>query len=148
MPSMISTRMSDKAYKVFVDTSSFVSLEDNKDPNHKKAIVLAQALFNQKAKLYTSSDIIGETLTVISRKLGKKASFMFYENYIKSGFTEIFIDSNLHEETREFFLKVRSKNISFIDCSSILAMKQQGITQIFSFDKDFITLGVELFRGK
>ncbi len=145
---MINTRTSNKPLKIFVDTSSFVSLEDNKDPNHNKAIALAHALFNQNAKLYTSSDIIGETLTVISRKLSKKASIIFYENYIKSGFTEIFIDSKLHEETREFFLKVRSKNISFIDCSSVIAMKQQGITQIFSFDKDFTTLGVKLFKAE
>jgi len=39
---------------------------------------------------------------------------------------------------------VSSKNISFIDCSSAVAMKRNKIKTIFSFDKDFKKLGVNL----
>ena len=131
--------------KIFVDTSSFVSLEDNNDPNHTKAIKRASLLHEQKSQLYTSSDVIAETLTVISMKLGKKAAKIFYEGYITSGFTEIFVERDLHQEVRKFFLNVKSKNISFIDCSNVVIMKKHGIAEIFSFDKDFKKLGVKLF---
>lgn len=134
--------------KVFVDTSSFVALQDDRDSNHKKAVSLAKILHAQKAQLYTSSDVIGEALTVIARKLGKKAALVYYKNYIKSGVIEVFIDKYLHEETREFFLQLKQKNISFIDCSSVVAMKKEKINTIFTFDGDFKVLGVELFGEK
>lgn len=131
--------------KVFIDTSAFVSLQDTNDPNRNKARNLALKLEELQATLYTSSDIIGETLTVISRKLGKKQASDFYKGYVKSGFREILIDIKLQQKSRIVFFKVKSKNISFIDCSSIVAMKNQNIETIFAFDQDFKKLGVSLF---
>lgn len=145
---MINMPTKSDAPKVFVDTSAFVSLKDNNDPNHNKAQKAAQKLAGLNARLYTSSDVIGETLTVISRKLGKQSAFDFYEGYIKSGFKEIFIDNKLQEKSRKTFFKVKSKNISFIDCTSIIAMKNQNIETIFAFDQDFKKLKVSLFQFK
>ena len=131
--------------KVFVDTCSFVSLHDDRDSNHEKAIALAKILFEQKVQLYTSSDVIGETLTVIARKLGKKAAGDFYKEYGKSSIIELFVNHDIHEKTRDFFLHVTSKNISFIDCSNVIVMKQNSIQTIFTFDQDFKKFDVSLF---
>ena len=65
-------------------------------------------------------------------------------NFSKLGIKEIFIDQAIHNETRKFFAKVKSKNISFIDCSSVIAMKRNKIKYIFSFDEDFRSMGVKL----
>ena len=129
---------------VFVDTSAFVSLWDDLDSNHIKAIKLQVKLEEINAHIHTSSDIIGESLTVIGRKIGKKESTEFYEMLKKSKVHEIFIDEATHKETRLFFKKVKPKNISFIDCSSVIAMKRNKIKYIFSFDEDFKKMGVEL----
>ena len=133
--------------KVFVDTNIFVALKDKNDPTHKEAKEIALYLKKKNIKLYTSSDVIGETLTVLSRKLGKKVAGSFFDNYLKSGVGEIFVDDIIHDEARKLFFKITSKNISFIDCSSAIAMKQSKIDVVFTFDKHFKSLGVKLIGG-
>lgn len=129
--------------KVFVDTNVFVAIRDTKDSTHNQAVKIYEELKSNKVKFFTSSDIIGETLTVLAKKLGKATAKEFLDNF--SVLTkEIFIDKYLHQETRELFQRVKSKNISFIDFSSVVAMKRNKIKSIFSFDKDFKKLGVKL----
>ena len=130
--------------KVIIDTNVFVATRDKTDTTYEKAIKLTEILRKQKTKFYTSSDIIGETLTVMSKKLGKTICKDWYEDFQKSDITEIFIDEFLHRETRKFFQRVKSKNISFIDCSSVVAMKANKIKTIFSFDAHFRNLGIKL----
>jgi len=42
----------------------------------------------------------------------------------------------------KLYKRIKAKNISFIDCSSVVAMKRNRIKIIFSFDEDFRNLGV------
>jgi len=130
--------------KVFVDTNIFVALEDKKDKTHTKASKLLDKLEKIGVQLYTSSDVIGESLTVISKKLDKRAAEVFYKNYLSGYMLEIFIDESMHIEARNLFLKTRSKNVSFIDCSSVVVMKKEDIKAAFTFDKHFRSLGVKL----
>ena len=140
------TSMPTISKKVFVDTNVFVAIRDTKDSTHNQAIKLAQKLDKLRVRLFTSSDVMGETLTVLSKKLGKAVCNDWYRDFQKSSLNEIFIDKYLHQETREFFKRVKSKNISFIDCSSVVAMKRHKIKTIFSFDQDFKKLGVQLAK--
>lgn len=134
-------------FKVFIDTNIFVALKDKNDSTHTKAVRLTDYLGRQKTELFTSSDVVGETLTVMSRKLGKQTSLAFLKEYkLSSGIKEIFIEEALHEKARELFAKISSPKISFIDCSSAVAMRSEGISIIFSFDRDFKSLGVTLLE--
>ncbi len=130
--------------RVFVDTSSFVALQDENDPNHQKALGLARKVLEQKIQLYTSSEVVGETLTVVSRKLGKKQAEIFFQDFPESGVIEIFFDSELHQKTIKLFLQIAAKNISFIDCSNVIIMQSLNIKQIFALDQDFKKLGATL----
>ena len=133
--------------KVFVDTNVFVALEDQNDSTHKKAIELSLLLNqNKKMKFYTSSEVIGETLTVVSHKLGKEMARLFMKKYKNTKTREIFFEENMYQVTKGLFLRNKSKNISFIDCSSVLAMRRAKIKVIFSFDEDFRKLGVKLLK--
>lgn len=134
--------------EVFVDTNVFVTIRDNTDSTHKKALKISEYLSKNKIRWATSSDVIGETLTVISKKLGKEIAMDWYKDFKNSSIREIFIDDKIHNETRKFFAKIKSKNISFIDCSSVVAMKRNKIKYIFSFDEDFRGLSVKLLGDK
>lgn len=129
---------------MFVDTNVFVAIRDTNDSTHEKAVRLSQWLDDRGVKLFTSSDILGETLTVLSKKLGKAVCNDWYKDFQVSDVSEIFIDQYLHKEARDLFKRIKSKNISFIDCSSAVAMRRNKIKTIFSFDKDFRKLGVKL----
>ena len=130
-------------FKVFVDTNVYVAIRDETDSTHKKAIEFYELLRGAGCKFYTSSDIIAESLTVISKKLGKKIASEFLGE-VENSTREIFVDEVTHKETRGFFKSVKSKNISFVDCSSVIAMKRNKIDVIFSFDEDFRKMGVSL----
>jgi len=145
VPTILNTINMHTIFKVFVDTNIFVAIRNKNDLTHQKAVELFNFLKAHKAKFYTSSDIISESLTVLSVKMGKKIALEFLEE-IGSNAKEIFIDEVIHRETRNFFKKVKSKNISFVDCSSAVAMKRNNIKYIFSFDEDFKKLGVKLLE--
>lgn len=130
--------------KVFVDTNVFVTIRDTTDSTHGKALKLSEFLDKDKTKWYTSSDVVGETLTVLSKKLGKKIAQDWYKDYKDSNIKEIYIDGHLHVEARNYFFRVKSKNVSFVDCSSVVAMKNNKIQIAFSFDEDFRNMGVKL----
>lgn len=131
--------------KVFIDTNVFVAIKDDKDLTHDRAILLLKTLKSKKVRFFTSSDVIGESITVISKKLGKLAAVEFL-NHVSNYAQEIFIDAFLHKESRNLFKRIKSKNISFIDCSSAVAMKRNKIKSIFSFDRDFKKMGVKLAK--
>ena len=123
--------------KVFVDTNVFVALEDQNDSTHKKAVELSSLLNqNKKMKFYTSSEVIGETLTVISHKLGKEIARLFIKRYKNNKMIEFFFDESMYKDTKDLFLRNKSKNISFVDCSSVITMRRAKINVIFSFDDD------------
>ena len=129
--------------RVFIDTNIFVALRDKNDSNHKRAVQILERLIKADVIFFTSSDVIGETLTVISRKLGKTQAVKFLKE-VEGMAREIFVDENLHRISRNFFTEVRSKTISFVDCSNVVVMKNSKIKTIFSFDEDFKKMGVKL----
>lgn len=140
------TAMPTNLLKVFVDTNIFVALSNKNDSTHVRALKLLDFLEENQAILFTSSDVIGETLTVMARKLGKKGAINFLIDYRNSGIKEIFIDEKIHGDAQNLFLKVHSKLVSFIDCSCAIAMKQNKIPYAFTFDKQFKGLGIKLLE--
>ena len=140
------TAMPTNSLKVVVDTNIFVALLNKNDSTHARALKLLDFLEENQAILFTSSDVIGETLTVMARKLGKKQAIDFLAGYKISGIKEIFIDEEIREDAQKLFLKVRSKLVSFIDCSSTVAIRQNKIPYAFTFDKQFKGLGVNLLE--
>jgi len=129
--------------RVFIDTNIFVALRDTSDSTHNRAKLILKKLVKARVNFCTSSDVIAESLTVISRKLGKKHAIEFLKE-IKSMAKEIFVDEKLHVIARSFFKEVTSKNISFVDCSNVVVMKHHKINTIFSFDEDFRKMGAKL----
>jgi len=131
--------------KIFIDTNVFVALEDEADSTHKRAIEISQYLLKQNnVKYYTSSEVISETLTVISRKLGKEVAKKFVKKHKNSHMIDIFFDENLYRKTVNTYLKLKQNSISFVDCSNVVIMRKYKIKYIFSFDEDFKKMGVEL----
>ena len=59
---------------------------------------------------------------------------------------EFFFDESMYKDTKDLFLRNKSKNISFVDCSSVITMRRAKINVIFSFDDDFKKLGIKLLE--
>ena len=128
---------------IFVDTSAFVALRNPADPHHKKALEIALELDRQEADLTTSNYVLAETYTVISQKVSKEKSIAFKEDF-DPRIRVIRIDEALEESAWSIFKVIKSKNVSYIDCTSFAVMKNYNISQAFAFDEDFEKAGFEL----
>lgn len=122
---------------IFIDTSFYIAIALSTDSNHKKA--LAQ-LVKIEEETVTSEDVIKETLTIISQRLGKTASQDFYTD-IRAISTIIPVTSEHYQAGLTLFLSSKTaKDISVIDCTSMAICKHLRIKNILTFDKHFRTL--------
>lgn len=130
---------------IFVDTSAFLAIVNEKDDNHTAAVELLEEIKNGKIrikKIITSDYIIDETLTRIRYSVGHKEAVEWGTDILSSKVIEkIEIGSEIFRSAWELFCTYNDKKFSFTDCTSFALMKKRGIEKVFSFDGDFERIG-------
>ncbi|MBI2036541.1 PIN domain-containing protein [Candidatus Microgenomates bacterium] len=127
--------------QVFVDSSMFFALVDEKDQFHQKAIQIWQTLKKQRAQLITSNYMLDETFTLFRSRRGIKV----VDDFRKS-LTDVYeikiIRVTVADEAGawEWFLKDWSK-LSFTDCVSFALMKRLELKWVSTFDEHFRRAG-------
>jgi len=133
---------------IFVDTSAFLALVNEKDDNYVEAKQLLEKIKNGKIhikKIITSDYIIDETLTRIRYAVGHKEAVEWGKDILASKVIEkIEIGKEIFEHAWELFQTYDDKKLSFTDCTSFALMKKRGIEKVFSFDGDFARIGFVL----
>ncbi len=130
---------------LFVDTSAFLALVNEKDKNHIAAARFLEDIKNGKTrvkKIITSDYIIDETLTRIRYAVGHKEAVEWGNDILASNVVEkIEVGKEIFELAWELFEKYEDKRLSFTDCTSFAIMKKIGAEKAFSFDDDFERIG-------
>lgn len=128
--------------RIFADSNYFIALYRIVDSLHKKALEIARNLQKQGATLVISNFIFSEVVTVLSQRESKEASLVIGDLLLTNTFIEIVhIDEILQEKTWEVFRKIEEKNVSFVDCSTVVLMRAENIPALLTFDtKDFKAL--------
>ena len=121
--------------KIFIDTSAFYALYSVSDSLHKKSMQIGKGI-SDDARLFTSSDIVGETMTLLSMRLGKLDALYFHEK-ILDGIETVLVDLEIFNDAIAMFKNVKSKNVSFVDCTSFAICKRDKMDYAFTFDKHF-----------
>jgi len=133
---------------IFVDTSAFLALVNEKDNNHVAAKQFLEDIKNGKIrvkKIITSDYIIDETITRIRYSVGHKEAVEWGKDILASKVIEkIEIQKEIFGLAWELFQTYEDKKLSFTDCTSFALMKKKGIEKVFSFDEDFARLGFVL----
>ena len=135
--------------KFFIDTDAFIALNDESDLLHQKANKIWQklALLKEKYSAYTSTNVLLETLTIVSQRLGKMKAIQLLGELRSGAFIVIHPSESTVFEAEKIFCRIKSKNVSYADCLSFAVMKQKKINLIFSFDKDFKKMGFSLLKS-
>ncbi len=124
---------------IFIDSSFYVSLLKKRDSNHRKAVDWWRSLPDDAQKM-TSQAILGEVLTVGSQRHDRRLAIAFVEE-IRAGNTIIVLETApLVTRAWEIFKKVKSKNISWVDCYSRAIIEVYKVETVLTFDKDFARL--------
>ncbi|HEY9204984.1 MAG TPA: type II toxin-antitoxin system VapC family toxin [Candidatus Methanoperedens sp.] len=130
---------------IFVDTSAFLALVNEKDNNHIAARTFLEGIKNGKVKvrkIITSDYIIDETLTRILYSVGHKEAVKWGKDILASKVVEkVDVGKEIFDLAWELFETYEDKKLSFTDCTSFALMKKRGIEKVFSFDGDFENIG-------
>jgi predicted nucleic acid-binding protein len=124
--------------KVFADAYYWVALLNPQDQGHLAAQAIGNTL--QGGPLVTTDEILTEVLAYFSERgrHPRQVAVQFVENILSDPEIEV------RPQTRQTFLAALSlfksrpdKGYSLTDCVSMLAMREEGITEILTRDAHF-----------
>jgi predicted nucleic acid-binding protein len=124
-----------KPFDVLIDSDAFVGWLSPNDAHHEHTSVLFAPILQQTVYPVTTSWVVAETATVLSRRDGQAIARLFLDRLKTVQFPIIHITEQLQRLTTEFFVAHDGKAISMVDCSNVVVMREFHIPKILSFDK-------------
>lgn len=130
---------------LFVDTGAWYALADSSDQYHDEAVKIYPQLLGKYHPLKTTNLVVAETHILIRRCIGYKAAIAFLDNIASSPrVVKIYSDLMLEDRAESILRQYQDQDFSYTDAVSFVVMKQYGITEVFTFDKHFVTAGFTL----
>ena len=129
--------------RLFCDTSFFYACLDPADPDHERAEERAIDASNCRAVLYTTWDVISETVTLLRYRRGFGAASTFLDE-VKPGLHIVTYGDQLRTEAEEIFRQYGPRRrLSFCDAVSFIVITTLlEHIPCLSFDRDFRALGL------
>ena len=127
----------------FVDTSAFFATLDRDDARHKDAAAAWRQMLEKGVGIVTTNYVLLETSALVQRRLGLRALELFSSEILAVADVE-WIDERRHRAAVEMTLAAGRKELSLVDCSSFLVMREAGIRTVFCFDRHFEQQGFEV----
>lgn len=128
----------------FVDASAWLALYHPNDTYHKDARRLSSKLDNWN--LFVSDGMIGETYSLLRKRLGFQHASIFLHHVTNEGNKSIQIvesDQDLRAKTTKLLEKYSDHKISYFDAQAVAIMEKHNIDHIFTFDHHFDIMGVK-----
>lgn len=133
---------------VFIDSSGFIALVDKVDKRYTRAKELYETIKNEHAAIYTSVTVLSEVITRARYKLGTKVAQTLLQFILKEekyGFlTILWIEKAELKIIGQIMKKFPLIELSFTDAHIYWLMKRYKISAIFSFDSDFVKMGLKV----
>lgn len=127
---------------VFVDTSAFFAIENERDRHHTEAINARDELMARGEHLVTSDYVLDEVYTLIRMRVGHRDAVDFGESIRGSRFFRIEpVTTTDFEAAWRLFRRYDDKPFSFTDCTSFALMERLKISAAFAFDRNFQEFG-------
>ena len=133
--------------RAFCDTYFFFASLYPKDVNYERAGQILKDALTQEVTLWTTWDIISETVTLLLYRFNSRAAIRFLDE-IKPVLNIIYYDDSVRDEAEQVFRILSSdKRLSFCDAISSVVVKTILKDIIcLSFDEDFSRLGLTVVR--
>ena len=135
---------------IFVDSSAFYALADDRDASHRVAARQWGAIVKAKHPFVTSLAVAAETATLIRRSLGFDAAQAWLDQLDRArlvGALElVFPAEREYALARDLYRQLAQPKLSFVDALSFSVMTLRGINTCFGFDEDFLVAGFALYE--
>jgi uncharacterized protein len=128
--------------RIFVDSNFFVALFNANDSLYKQSFAIAKNLDKSNKELVISNFVFLEIVTVLSQRINRERSIEAGKYLLENPNIKIHhIDEKRQSMSWGIFQNVKQKNVSFVDCSTIVLMKSEGMKTLLTFDlTDFKSL--------
>jgi predicted nucleic acid-binding protein len=132
--------------RVFTDTSAIHALADPRDNDHAEAIEIRRLLTNNRSRLYTSNFVLAEAHALLLGRLGRSTALQVLLDIDRSNTTIERAGDADEQRARAIVIRYDDKDFSLTDAISFAIMERLGMTQAFSFDRDFAQYGFDILR--
>jgi len=136
---------------LFVDTWAWVALACKRDQHHAAAAA-AHNDFRRAGRLYTTTDfVLSEVIAHLYTTLTAEQAETFVNNVLlqadASRYRLMHVSPEQFRAAWELRKKYRDKpDISFVDFTSFIVMRELGINEVFSGDAHFDHVGLGFLR--
>ena len=126
-----------------MDTSAFLAIENRRDANHRRALAFRDESLEAGEPLVTSDYVLDESYTIIRLRAGHSIAVEFGEAVRASRVLRIeSVTPQILNRAWVIFKTFSDKTFSFTDCTSFAVMLRLGLAEAFTFDDDFIQVGL------
>jgi predicted nucleic acid-binding protein len=131
---------------IFVDTSFWVALRNQRDGYHEAAKQLLAE--HADSQLATTNHVRGETWTYLRRRAGHRAAVGFLDVLDQSPRITVFdVSAEAEERALGWLRRHDEREYSFVDATSFVAMRSMHINEALCFDGDFSAAGFTELRS-
>jgi predicted nucleic acid-binding protein len=129
--------------RLFCDTSFFYACLDPHDTNHDRAEELTVDAVTSATILFSTWEIISETVTLLRYRMGFRPALRFLDN-VKPSLTIVDYGQRVRDEAEQIFRRrSRSRRISYCDAISFVVVRSiLNNMPCLAFDRDFRALGL------
>jgi hypothetical protein len=128
--------------KVFVDTSYFIALYNQKDEFHELALDWAKRIKSERITCHITIPIIFELGDGFSRLNRRETGIDLIQNIIQaSNYVLHPFSQATYENALKIYLKYRDKEWGLTDCYSFQVMTEQKLTEVLTADPHFKQYG-------
>lgn len=134
--------------KVFIDTSVFIALFIKSESKH--SLIKDHFMYLKKnwAQFFTSDYVLDELYTRLvydcHASQVKKIINQLDKVFINQEVQLLKVDQQVFDQSLELLKKYCQQKISFTDCTSYCFINQEQIDKLFTLDKHFYFLGIEV----
>ncbi|MBI4067080.1 type II toxin-antitoxin system VapC family toxin [Candidatus Gottesmanbacteria bacterium] len=136
----------DDVRKLFIDTSAWIAYSAKDDKNHSKIVHLFSKYLSNEIEIYTSNDIVDETVTRLAYDVGwyKARSFIEYFQIavMKKMIIQVWTDEQIQYEAFSLLEKYKDHKFSLTDATSVVILRRFKIDLILTLDSDFRKIGI------
>ncbi len=124
---------------VFADTFYFLGLANPRDKAHAKCLAFSQS---SDRPLITTSWVLMEVGDALSRGADRDVFLLLLEEVAADASTTVIVASQeLFDRAVALFAARRDKEWSLTDCTSMVVMQEQGVTEALTSDHHFRQAG-------
>jgi predicted nucleic acid-binding protein len=137
-----------RPYYALVDSSAYYALAHSRQENHPAARAIADRLARERWRLFTTNFILAETHALILIRLNRVVALQVLSQIEQSPTTIIRVTAADEARARAILRQYQDKAFSLTDATSFAVMERLGISQAFSFDRNFAQYGFPALQAE